>query len=169
MQASLVILIISVFIILLNIPFGFWRANVRRFSFQWYLAIHLPVPIIILMRIILDIGWHWSTYVAFILSFSLGQYLGGLLQKRYLRKYPEGISSCLCIMLFKRILLGTALLLGFTSILGFVSSLFLVMLVPLMTLFLCLKSYEKQWLTSGIFLDGLVEGNFLIAGMIVLL
>lgn len=102
MQSGLTIFIVSLFILLLNIPFGFWRANVRRFSLQWYLAIHIPVPLIILMRVFLELGWHWSTYVLFILAFTLGQFLGGLVHKRYLNQYTDGISSCLFIMLFRK-------------------------------------------------------------------
>jgi 1,4-dihydroxy-2-naphthoate octaprenyltransferase len=71
------------------------------------------------------------------------------------------------IALFKRILLGTALLLLASSLLTLVSSVFLFMLVPLSTLFMCLYAYEKQWLSPGIVLEGLVESNFVIAGLLV--
>jgi hypothetical protein len=26
-----------------NLPFGYWRANVKKFSLHWILAIHIPV------------------------------------------------------------------------------------------------------------------------------
>jgi hypothetical protein len=77
MHFSWALIISSVFILLLNIPFGYWRAMTKRFSLRWYLAIHLPIPLIVLLRLELDIGWHWSTYVFFILAFSLGQFIGG--------------------------------------------------------------------------------------------
>lgn len=31
-------------------PFGAWRATTRRLSLRWFLAIHVPVPFIFLMR-----------------------------------------------------------------------------------------------------------------------
>lgn len=77
---TLSVLALSIF--LLNIPFGYWRANVKKYRLQWYLAIHIPVLIIICARILSDVGWHWSTFVASISSFFLGQYLGGLLHNR---------------------------------------------------------------------------------------
>ena len=43
------------------------------------------------------------------------------------------------------------------------------MLIPLLTLLLCLLCYEKQWLSTGVALEALVEGNFLLAGLLVLL
>ena len=43
------------------------------------------------------------------------------------------------------------------------------MLIPLLTLLLCFYTFEKQWLSPGIVLEGLVEGNFLVAGFLVLL
>ena len=35
------------FVLVLNLPFGFWRSRVKKFSVPWFLAIHLPVPMII--------------------------------------------------------------------------------------------------------------------------
>jgi hypothetical protein len=81
MHLSWSLALISVLILLLNIPFGYWRAATKRFSWQWYLAIHIPVPVIVLVRIKFDVGWHWSTYLLFILAFSLGQFIGGSLRR----------------------------------------------------------------------------------------
>ena len=53
------LIIISILVLLFNIPFGYWRANVKGFSVQWFLAIHIPVPFIIAVRIFLDIGFSW--------------------------------------------------------------------------------------------------------------
>ena len=36
-------------ILLLNLPFGYWRAGVARFSRGWFLAVHVPVPFVILI------------------------------------------------------------------------------------------------------------------------
>src|SRR5659263_785439 len=36
---------------LLNLPFGYYRAGDRKFSIQCFLAIHLPVPLIFIIRI----------------------------------------------------------------------------------------------------------------------
>jgi hypothetical protein len=76
------ILIAALVIFLINIPFGYWRGGTRRFSWQWYLAIHIPVPLIVLIRIYYDFGWGIKTYAYFVLAFFLGQLLGKILRKK---------------------------------------------------------------------------------------
>jgi len=34
----------------LNLPFGFWRASTKKFKTSWFLAIHIPVPAVIILR-----------------------------------------------------------------------------------------------------------------------
>jgi len=97
--------------------------------------------------------------------FSLFQLQGDLMVGT--ETLPITLGEQRTIALFKRILLGTALLLLASSLLTLVSSVFLFMLVPLSTLFMCLYAYEKQWLSPGIVLEGLVESNFVIAGLLV--
>jgi hypothetical protein len=98
MITNLIIATIAIFI--LNIPFGYWRANVKKFSFQWFLAVHIPVPIIIALRILVSIGFAWYTYVFFVGAFFLGQSFGSLLHKSR-KKKGELTSSCLIMDLFK--------------------------------------------------------------------
>ncbi|PLX18449.1 MAG: hypothetical protein C0597_06220 [Marinilabiliales bacterium] len=86
---------------MLNIPFGYWRINVKRFSLQWFLAIHIPVPFIIALRIFTDIGFEWQSYVFLVASFFVGQKIGGLIHK-YLDKMGD-VGSCL-VMDLKRII-----------------------------------------------------------------
>jgi len=95
------LLIISIIVFILTIPFGYWRANVKRFSLQWYLSIHIPVPIIIAIRIFLEIGFSWYTYLFLVTAFFLGQKLGSVIYK-YL-KNNNVVSSCLFMDLFKLI------------------------------------------------------------------
>ncbi len=76
------LVLISVLIFVMNIPFGYWRANVRKFSLQWALAIHLPVPFIILLRIYSEVGFQWFTYVFFVSAFFLGQRIGAIVHRR---------------------------------------------------------------------------------------
>ncbi len=74
-------------IYLMNIPFGYWRACVPRFSRNWYLAIHIPVPAIVLLRIYFDLGWGWQSYVMLLSAFFLGQLTGKLI--RYYKTGPR--------------------------------------------------------------------------------
>ncbi len=64
----------------LNVPFGYWRAQARKFSAQWILAVHLPVPFVIACRILSGLGWHLVTFPVLIGAFFFGQFAGGKLQ-----------------------------------------------------------------------------------------
>lgn len=70
------LLLITLTILLLNIPFGYWRASVKKFSWKWILAIHLPIPFIIVLRMVSGVGWHAVTFPLFIGVFFLGQISG---------------------------------------------------------------------------------------------
>lgn len=71
----LYVLSIAVLCVVLNIPFGIWRARTRKFSIQWWLAIHLPVPAIIVARIVSQVSPWWIPL--FIACAVIGQIIGG--------------------------------------------------------------------------------------------
>jgi hypothetical protein len=75
------LVLISAVVLLLNLPFGYWRAGVRRFSLQWFLAIHVPVPLVIGLRLVSGIGWQMVTFPILIGAFFVGQFLGGLFKR----------------------------------------------------------------------------------------
>lgn len=95
------LILISILVFLFNVPFGYWRANVARFSVQWFLAIHIPVPFIVAMRLLSDIGFSWESYVFLVGSFFLGQQSGSLVS-RWLGKHGTDKSSCLVMDLYRR-------------------------------------------------------------------
>lgn len=68
---------VAVIVLLFNVPFGYWRAGVRKFSAQWILSIHVPVPFIIALRIFSGLGWQLITFPILIGAFFAGQFLGG--------------------------------------------------------------------------------------------
>jgi hypothetical protein len=60
---------------IITLPFGTWRANCRKFTVQWWLAIHLVIPFIFIMR-----RWGGFSYwyiPLFLASTVLGQIAGG--------------------------------------------------------------------------------------------
>ena len=93
-----ILIIILVYII--NVPFGYWRSNVKTFSLQWFLAIHIPVPFIIALRIVSGIGFAWYTYVFLVSAYFLGQQTGSLLIKK-INRSCHNISSCLVMDLLR--------------------------------------------------------------------
>jgi len=72
---------LALVVLLLNVPFGYWRDGVPKFSLQWFLAIHLPVPLVAGMRILTGQGWSWSTFPLLVAAFLAGQLLGARLRK----------------------------------------------------------------------------------------
>ncbi len=60
--------------VLLNVPFGWLREGVPKFSKLWFLYVHIPIPFIIAMRISLGIPWKFAPLL--IALAVLGQYLG---------------------------------------------------------------------------------------------
>jgi hypothetical protein len=71
--------ILSAFVLLINLPFGCWRGHVGRFSLQWFLSVHLPVPLVIAVRVFGGAGWEIRTYPAFVGAYFAGQLLGSRL------------------------------------------------------------------------------------------
>jgi hypothetical protein len=51
-------------------------------SWQWFLAIHLPVPFVILFRYLFGLGFELYTYPAMVLAFFLGQWFGGMIKNK---------------------------------------------------------------------------------------
>jgi len=67
---------LSLVIILFNIPFGYLRQGTKKFSFLWFLYIHLPVPFVVLMRSTFDVELSFKTAPLLFGSYFLGQFLG---------------------------------------------------------------------------------------------
>jgi hypothetical protein len=67
-------LILIVFLI--NLPFGYMRSKATRFSRQWMMAIHIPVPFVFLLRVFS--GLNWTVIPLLMLSVIAGQMVGKL-------------------------------------------------------------------------------------------
>ena len=68
----------------LNLPFGFWRASTKKFNPSWFLAIHIPVPGVVILRYTTGIGWSFITFPVLIGAFFTGQFIGGLVYRKML-------------------------------------------------------------------------------------
>ncbi|MBA3061328.1 MAG: hypothetical protein FP832_06750 [Nitrospirae bacterium] len=63
---------------MLNMPFGYLRGKTKRFSLKWFLYIHLPIPFVLLARILSNID---MTYIPLlVLASVIGQVWGGRLE-----------------------------------------------------------------------------------------
>lgn len=61
---------------LLNLPFGWWREGTRKFSVPWFVAIHAPVPVVVILRRILGVQLGWGTLPFLLAAYFLGQFVG---------------------------------------------------------------------------------------------
>jgi hypothetical protein len=68
-------LMLIVFVI--NLPFGHLRSKSTKFSRKWMMAIHVPIPFIILLRVLS--GFNWTMIPFMILAAIAGQMIGGKL------------------------------------------------------------------------------------------
>jgi hypothetical protein len=74
--------IVAALVFLLNIPFGYWRAGCRKFSWRWLLAVHAPVPAVIALRLASGIGFQLISYPVLVAAFFVGQRCGGMFLRR---------------------------------------------------------------------------------------
>lgn len=81
--------LVAALVFLVNLPFGYWRAREQRFSRQWLLAVHLPVPLVIALRVFSGLGWQLISFPVLISAFFLGQFCGGKLNLRDTRRRSE--------------------------------------------------------------------------------
>ncbi|MCW0481166.1 hypothetical protein [Gaoshiqia sediminis] len=68
--------LIALLVFLMNIPFGALRSRYKKFTRMWWVYIHLPVPLVILLRLCSDIGFAAHTYPILMGSFFIGQLAG---------------------------------------------------------------------------------------------
>ncbi len=64
----------------INAPFGYWRAGVRKFSPQWFVAVHAAVPMVIALRFALGLPFRWSMFPFFVAAYFGGQFAGSRLR-----------------------------------------------------------------------------------------
>ena len=67
---------------LVNLPFGWWRAGLRKLSPAWFVAIHAPVPVVIGLRWALGLPFRWAMLPLFVAAYFGGQYVGSRLRLR---------------------------------------------------------------------------------------
>lgn len=82
------VVVVALIVFVINLPFGAWRSGVKKFSFLWFLFIHLPIPLVVLLRIYSHIGFAFYTYPVLVGAFFSGQLVGKkrISQTRFFKK-----------------------------------------------------------------------------------
>ena len=78
--AAYAIALATTFVI--NLPFGYWRQGLRKLSPAWFVAIHAPVPMVILLRFMLGLPFRWTVLPFFVVAYFAGQFVGSRLRLR---------------------------------------------------------------------------------------
>ena len=73
--------VVALLVFLLNLPFGYWRAGARKFSWRWIVAIHAPVPGVVALRLASGLGFQLISFPALIGAFFLGQRCGAMFRR----------------------------------------------------------------------------------------
>lgn len=68
---------VALLVFLINLPFGYWRASARKLSRQWFLALHLSVPLVVALGVFSGLGWKPVSFPVLVGAFFLGQFVGG--------------------------------------------------------------------------------------------
>ncbi|HEX8720345.1 MAG TPA: hypothetical protein VF736_06875 [Pyrinomonadaceae bacterium] len=68
---------VALLVFLLNLPFGYWRASVRRRSGRWFLALLLPAPLAAALGVFSGLGFKLMSFPVIVGAFLLGQFVGG--------------------------------------------------------------------------------------------
>jgi hypothetical protein len=58
----------------LNVIFGYFRGKQKKFSFKWFLYIHLPIPFVAFARIFSHLDWRYIPI--FLAAAIIGQIFG---------------------------------------------------------------------------------------------
>ena len=78
----LTLFILTLIALILNLPFGYLRSTEKKFSLKWFLYIHIPIPVIILIRTWLE--FNYKVIPLLIIGSMAGQLLGGYFNKEKL-------------------------------------------------------------------------------------
>jgi hypothetical protein len=73
--------LVAAITLLINIPFGYWREGLRKFSLKWMIAVHAAVPFVIAARMLAGIHWRILPIAFLVFCYFLGQFSGARLRR----------------------------------------------------------------------------------------
>ena len=82
MQDSFALAGLVIFSFLASIPCGYIRESFKKFSIPWLFLAHLPIPLVVHLR--LQAGFGWKVVPFTLLSAVAGQIVGGWYRRRRL-------------------------------------------------------------------------------------
>jgi len=86
------IVVVLAIVFFVTFPFGFYRAYTRRWSFRWFLAIHLPVPLVFLARFESHLSYAFIPFTC--LAFAAAQFLGARTGRWWIGRRQKETAAC---------------------------------------------------------------------------
>ncbi len=81
----------------INILFGYWRAATRKLTLEWFLSVHLPIPVIYSLRILYGVP---LTHIPiFVVAYFLGQFSGSRIRR--MLEFRSSLTKCLIVDLMR--------------------------------------------------------------------
>lgn len=80
------IIVVLAAVVIVTLPFGFYRAYTRKLSLRWFLAIHVPVALVFLARFEAHLSYVFIPLTC--LAFAAAQILGGLIGRWWIKRHP---------------------------------------------------------------------------------
>ncbi|MCU0634303.1 MAG: hypothetical protein MUE41_05480 [Gemmatimonadaceae bacterium] len=68
--------LVALLILAINLPFGVWRAGLRKMSVPWFVAVHVPVLLAMGARWVLGVPFRWGAVPFYVVAFIAGQWAG---------------------------------------------------------------------------------------------
>jgi hypothetical protein len=68
---------VALLVLVISLPFGYWRASVKRLSRRWLLAAILPAAVAAALVIISGRGFRLTGFLGVVVAYCLGQFVGG--------------------------------------------------------------------------------------------
>ncbi len=78
--------VVLAIVVLVTVPFGFYRAYTRKLSLRWFLAIHVPVVLVFLARFEAHLSYVFIPLT--VLTFAAAQFLGGRAGRWWINRHP---------------------------------------------------------------------------------
>lgn len=83
-------ILLTVAIFVINLPFGYWREGLHRFSPAWFVAVHAAVPVAVGLRLWLGVDWSWAMLPLLVAAYFAGQTVGARLRRHRLSRSAAG-------------------------------------------------------------------------------
>ena len=83
------IIAVLAIVVLVTLPFGFYRAYTRKLSLRWFLAIHVPVVLVFLARFEAHLSYVFIPLTC--LTFAAAQILGARAGRWWIKRRPVAV------------------------------------------------------------------------------